>query len=258
MRLTFLGTGTSFGVPVVGCGCAVCRSGDPRDRRTRSGALVEFDDGGALLVDAPPELRLQLVAAGVARLDAVWLTHSHADHLHGLDDLRIFSLRSGEDLDLHLAEEHADEVRRRFAYVFDGSHPHPGTSKPRLRLRPFAPGEAPTILGREVRPVAVPHGAMTVYGLRVGPLGYVTDGKRLTAQALDVLQGVEVLVLNALWWGDPHPTHFNVEEALEAARTVGARRTYLTHLTHRSSHADLERSLPDDVRPAYDGLRVEL
>ncbi|NNF39657.1 MAG: MBL fold metallo-hydrolase [Gemmatimonadetes bacterium] len=257
MRLTFLGTGTSFGIPVVGCGCAVCRSTDPRDRRTRSGALVE-DGERTLLIDAPPELRLQLLAAGVVRLDAVWLTHPHADHLHGLDDLRIFTVRSGRDLPLHLAEDHVSDVRSRFSYVFDGTEAPVGTSKPRLRLDPFV-GDAPIDLpiGR-VRPVAVPHGDMTVYGLRVGSLGYVTDGKRLPTEALKALAGVETLVLSALWWGDPHPTHFNIDEAVEAARVVGARRTYLTHLTHRVGHEELAERLPPDVQPAYDGLSVDL
>ena len=257
MRLTFLGTGTSFGVPVVGCGCTVCRSADPRDRRTRSGALIEHADR-TLLVDASPELRLQLLAAGAARIDAVWLTHPHADHLHGLDDLRIFTVRSGRDLPLHLARAHVADVRSRFAYVFDGVEAPVGTSKPRLRLEPFDGPDAVDLPVGPVRPVAVPHGEMTVYGLRVGSLGYVTDCKRLPEAALEALEGVETLVLSALWWGDPHPTHFNIEEAISAARVVGARRTYLTHLTHRVGHADLERRLPPDVRPASDGLAVDL
>jgi phosphoribosyl 1,2-cyclic phosphate phosphodiesterase len=211
-----------------------------------------------LLVDAPPELRLQLLDAAVQRLDAVWLTHPHADHLHGLDDLRIFTVRSGRDLPLHLARAHVADVQTRFAYVFDGVDAPVGTSKPRLRLEPFDDGgEIDLPIGR-VRPVAVPHGDMAVFGLRVGSLGYVTDGKRLPEEALEALVGVETLVLSALWWGDPHPTHFNIEEAIAAARTVGARRTYLTHLTHRVGHADLERRLPPDVRPAYDGLAVDL
>ncbi len=257
MKLTFLGTGTSFGVPVVGCGCAVCASIDGRDRRSRSGALLEFG-GRQLLIDAPPELRLQLLAADVARLDAVWITHPHADHVHGLDDLRAFSMRSGQDLPVYIAPAHADDLRRRFAYVFDGVEPPPGTTKPRLRLQPFDPSASVRLFDHDVIPVPVPHGDLTVFGLRVGPLGYVTDGKRLSDEALVSLAGVEVLVLNALWWGDPHPTHFNIEEAIAAARVVGARRTFLTHLTHRSSHVDLERRLPPDVRPAYDGLVVDL
>jgi phosphoribosyl 1,2-cyclic phosphate phosphodiesterase len=257
LRLTFLGTGTSFGVPVVGCGCDVCRSTDTRDRRTRSGALIE-EGGRTLLVDAPPELRLQLLDADVQRLDAVWLTHPHADHLHGLDDLRIFTVRSGRDLPLHLAHAHVDDVRSRFAYVFDGVEAPVGTSKPRLQLEPFDGVAAVDLPIGRARPVAVPHGELTVYGLRVGSLGYVTDCKRLPEAALEALAGVETLVLSALWWGDPHPTHFNIEEAVAAARVVGARRTYLTHLTHRVAHGGLELRLPPDVRPAYDGLTVDL
>lgn len=257
MKLTFLGTGTSFGVPVVGCGCRVCRSTDPRDQRTRTGALIEVDDR-TLLIDAPPELRLQLVAAGVARLDEVWITHPHADHLHGLDDLRIFSVRSGRDLPVHLAKEHADEVGRRFAYVFDGQPAPSGTTKPNLRMRPFGDTDDVSVVGTTARPLPVPHGSMTVYGLRIGPVGYITDGKRLPPPVLEALRGVEVLVLNALWWGDPHPTHFNVEEAVEAALAVGAPRTYLTHLTHRVGHAELEARLPAGIQPAHDGLVVHL
>ncbi len=256
MRLTFLGSGTSFGVPVVGCGCRVCRSSDARDRRLRSGALIEADEG-TLLIDASPELRLQLLAADVARLDAVWLTHPHADHLHGLDDLRIFTLKSGRDLPLHLSRDHLDDVRTRFDYVFDGSEPPVGTSKPRLRLEPFSGSETVRLLGRDVVPLPVPHGPMTVFGLRIGSIGYITDGKRLSAEVLRALEGIDVLVLNALWWGDPHPTHFNVEEAIAAAQAVGAPRTFLTHLTHRVAHAELERRLPDGIAPAYDGLVVD-
>ncbi|NNK63731.1 MAG: MBL fold metallo-hydrolase [Gemmatimonadetes bacterium] len=230
---------------------------DPRDRRTRSGALLEIG-GGTLLIDAPPELRLQLLGAGVERLDAVWITHPHADHLHGLDDLRIFSVRSGRDLDVHLAAEHLDEVRDRFLYAFEDAPAIPGTSRPRLRLRGHDGASPIPMVGESVTPLPVPHGPMTVFGLRVGSLGYVTDGKQLTPRTLEGLRGVETLVLSALWWGDPHPTHFNIEEAIEAARVVGARRTWLTHLTHRASHADLERRLPPDVRPAHDGLTVQL
>lgn len=258
MRLTFLGTGTSFGVPVIGCDCPTCTSSDPRDRRTRNGALVELPEG-RLLVDAPPELRLQLLDAGVGRVDAVWITHPHADHVHGLDDLRVFSVRGRAPLPTYLGEEHVDDMARRFPYVFDpATHVPPGTSRPQLDVRPFD-GTAPVdVLGASLTPLAVPHGPMTVYGFRVGALGYVTDGKRLPPEALERLEGVEVLVLNALWWGRPHPTHFNVEEAVEAAEQVGARQTYLIHLTHRVRHAELEARLPDGIRPAYDGLSLEV
>lgn len=258
MRLRFLGTGTSFGVPVVGCDCPTCTSDDPRDRRTRSGALVELE-GGTLLVDAPPELRLQLLASASTRVDAVWITHTHADHIHGLDDLRIFSLKSGSGLPLHVAREHAGELTSRFSYVFDDAvEPPRGTSKPHLELRPFTPGGPVSILGADVHPLELPHGPMTVYGFRVGPLGYVTDAKEVPPAALAALEGVRVLVLNALWFGKPHPTHLTVEEAVEVARAVGAEQTWITHLTHRVRHRELAAWLPDGIAPAHDGLVVEI
>lgn len=257
MRLTFLGTGTSFGVPVVGCGCDVCTSADPRDRRGRHGALLELP-GGRLLVDTPPELRVQLLREGVERVDAVWLTHPHADHLHGFDDLRVFTTRLRVTLPTHLAREHADEVRERFPYVFSDFEPPAGTTKPRIRLRPFEVGGPVEILGASFVPLALPHGPMTTYGFRVGSLGYVTDAKEIPGPALERLRGVDTLVLNALWWGKPHPTHFNIEEAVAAAERVGARRTFLVHLTHRVGHQALLDALPSHVRPAHDGLTLEL
>ena len=257
MRLTFLGTGTSFGIPVVGCDCGTCTSGDSRDRRGRHGAVVTLP-GGNLLVDTPPELRLLLLQAGVESVDAVWYTHLHADHLHGIDDLRIFSLRTGRTLPAYVPAECSDELRSRFRYIFDESHwVAPGTAIPDIDLVPFGAGVVP-ILGAEVHPLPVPHGSLTVYGFRVGGLGYVTDGKRLPEAVVGTLEGVDTLVLNALWWGEPHPSHFNVEEAIEVARTVGARRTYLTHLTHRVLHSELLNDLPDGMEPAFDGLSVEV
>lgn len=258
MRLTFLGTGTSFGVPVVGCDCATCTSDDPRDRRTRNGALVELP-GGRLLVDTPPELRLQLLRAGVASVDAVWITHIHADHVHGMDDLRIFSARQRRALPAHVPARYVDELRQRFRYIFDRSvQPPRGTTKPQIDLLPFD-GRGPVpVLGEELIPVEVPHGSAPVFGFRAGPLGYVTDAGSLPPAARDILSGVRVLVLNALWSGPSHPTHMTVEEAVEAAAAVGAERTFLIHLTHRVRHRELLESLPDGVEPAYDGLTVEV
>lgn len=257
MKLTFLGTGTSFGVPVVGCDCAACTSTDPRDRRTRHGALLELPEG-RLLVDTPPELRLQLLAAGVGRVDAVWFTHMHADHIHGIDDLRVFTVRRG-DMPAYVAAEYRPKLERHFEYIFDDSvKPPAGSSKPGVRLHEFVTGETQEILGASLTPVEVPHGAATVYGFRVGALGYVTDAKTLPDETFEVLRGVDVLVLNALWFGKTHGSHFNIEEAIEASRRVGARRTYLTHLTHRVTQAELDERLPDGVLAAYDGLTVEI
>lgn len=258
MKLRFLGTGTSFGVPVLGCRCDTCTSPDPRDRRTRHAALIEWDDT-RLLVDTPPELRLQLLEAGVDSLDAVWFTHAHADHIHGIDDLRAFTALRGQRFDVFVPRGDADLFFRRFPYIFDPSiRAVEGTSKPILTLTEVADGEPVEVGEQAVVPLAVPHGPMTVFGLRVGGLGYITDAKRLSASVMESLRGVDVLVLNALWFGNPHPTHFNVEEACEVAARVGARATYLTHLTHRSRQAELDERLPDGVYAAYDGLTVEV
>jgi phosphoribosyl 1,2-cyclic phosphate phosphodiesterase len=259
VRLTFLGTGTSFGIPVVGCGCTVCASSDPRDQRTRHSALISWENGRNVLVDTPPELRLQLVRAGVSGVDAVWFTHLHADHLHGIDDLRIFSLRSKESVPAYASRDARSVLERRFDYIFDRSiSPESGSSKPQVSLHTLEAGRPRALAGACFVPIEVPHGSLRVFGFRVGDLGYVTDAKRLPPEAVEALAGVSVMVLNALWWGDPHPTHFNIEEALKTARQVGAKRTFLTHLTHRVSHKDLSSRLPPGVFAAYDGLTVEI
>jgi phosphoribosyl 1,2-cyclic phosphate phosphodiesterase len=257
VRLTFLGTGTSFGVPVVGCDCRTCTSTDPRDRRTRHGAVVETA-AGRLLVDTPPELRLQLLATGITSIDAIWFTHVHADHVHGIDDVRIFTVKRG-DMAAYVASEYRSLIEEHFRYIFDPKvRPPEGSSKPQVRLHEIAVGRPVEIVGRTFIPLVVPHGDCAVYGFRTGGLGYVTDAKLLPSAAVDTLRGVEVLVLNALWFSKPHASHFNIEEAIEAARVVGARRTYLTHLTHRVKHSELEERLPEGVYPAFDGLTVEI
>lgn len=258
MKLRFLGTGTSFGIPVAGCGCVTCTSADPRDRRTRHGALLE-DGGTTLLVDTPPELRLQLVAARVGRVDAVWYTHCHADHTHGVDDLRAFSVRRSGALPVYAGRDCAAILRSRFDYVFDPTvQPLEGTTKPDAELRILEPFRETEIAGMRLLPVPVPHGSVETLGFRAGGLGYITDAKRLPEGTREALAGVRVLVLNALWYGRPHPTHFNVEEAVAEAARIGAERTYLTHLSHHVRHAELERDLPAGVFPAYDGLCIEI
>jgi phosphoribosyl 1,2-cyclic phosphate phosphodiesterase len=258
VKLIFLGTGTSFGVPQIGCGCEVCRSSDPRDKRTRSGALVETDAGKRILIDTPPELRLQLIAAHVDCVDAILFTHEHADHIHGIDDVRALSVRNKSALHMYGPEETVRTLEQRFAYIFDERmRPLPGTTKPEGDLTTLVAGVPTEIAGERVVPIAVPHGHTMVFGYRIGALGYVTDAKRLPAEALEALRGVRVLVLNALFWRE-HPTHMSVPEAIETARTVGAERTYLTHLTHDNFHAKLEAALPPGIFPAYDGLVVEI
>ena len=255
--MRFLGTGTSFGIPVVGCDCDVCGSDDPRDRRTRHGVLIE-DEGRHLLVDTPPELRLQLLEAGIRNVDGVFLTHPHADHVHGIDDLRIFTLRSERPLPVHVAEEHADEIRARFPYIWSDEEAGPWSSVPDLELVPFRDREPFRAAGFHPTPVGFPHGSYRSYGFRLGDLALIVDAKRVPPDAVELLSGVRVLIVNALWFGNPHPTHFNVEEALEVAERLGARRTYLTHLTHRLRHDRLVERLPEGVEPAHDGLEIEV
>lgn len=257
MQLTLLGTGTSMGIPQIGCDCTVCRSDDPRDRRTRSGAVVDTGRG-RILIDTPPELRLQLLAAGIDRIDAVLYTHLHADHVHGIDDLRSFSQLQRTTLPLYGPDETLDHIGIAFRYIFDSSVvPVEGTSKPRLALHPLQAGTTHDIAGAAVTAMQFTHGTATVFGYRIGALGYVTDVKRVDDAAREMLRGVEVLVLSALWWR-PHPTHLSIDEAIATAREIGAARTILTHLTHETGHRELARRLPAGVEPGHDGMTVEV
>jgi phosphoribosyl 1,2-cyclic phosphate phosphodiesterase len=257
VKLTFLGTGTSYGIPQLGCHCAVCRSPDPRDKRNRVGAVVE-SHGVRILIDTPPELRLQLIAAGIDRVDAVLFTHQHADHTHGIDDLRAITNRLPAPLPIYGPAETLDDLKHKFRYIFDDSmRPIPGTSKPEGRAHVVESGVPFSIGGVEVIPVRVPHGAVTVFAYRIGPLAYITDAKSLPTEAIELLRGASVLVVNALFRTE-HPTHLSLAEAIGISRLVGAERTYLTHLTHDNFHADLEAELPRGISPAFDGLTIRI
>lgn len=258
MKMTVLGTGTSFGVPQVGCSCDTCTSSDSRDRRTRVAAVFENDDGAErLVVDTPPEFRLQLVDNGIPDVAAVLYTHDHADHVHGIDDLRAVSVRTGK-LPLYGPEEVLERVRKRFSYIFDdGVRPPPGTSKPKLSTHPLEPGVPVSIAGMRVVPLECDHGDMRVFGYRVGDFGYLTDVKAVSDASLELLVGVRVLVLNALF-EEPHPTHLSIPESVALAQKIKAEKTFLTHLTHRLRHSELEDRLPEGIAPAFDGLTVTL
>ena len=236
----------------------MCRSTDSRDKRTRVGALVETNGGTHILIDTPPELRLQLIAAGASRVDAILFTHDHADHVHGIDDIRALSDQSDVPIDMYGPPDSMARLVNRFAYIFDDSiRPLPGTSKPEGRAHPIPAGKTFRIGDVDVMPVSVPHGPATVYAYRIGNLGYITDAKELPDDAVRAFRGVDVLVLNALF-RTPHPTHLSVSEAVSAAQKIGARQTWLTHLTHRTGHAELEAELPPGIAPAFDGLTVQV
>jgi len=257
VRLTFLGTGTSFGIPQIGCSCAVCTSRDPRDKRNRTGVVVEAD-GATILVDTPPELRLGMVRAGIGAVDAVLYTHDHADHTHGIDDLRALSGHHRGTLPIYGPADALERIRLKFDYIFDPlARPIPGSSRPDVTLHPLEPGVEASVAGQKVLPLRFSHGPSDVFGYRIGPLAYLTDVKTVPAAERAALRGLDVLVLNALFHRS-HPTHLSIPEAVEAARAIGARRTYLTHLTHETAHASLLAELPPAVEPAYDGLVVEI
>lgn len=219
---------------------------------------METDAGRRILIDTPPELRLQLVAAGVASVDAVLFTHDHADHTHGIDDVRAFTARTAEPLAMYASAATAATLTRKFAYIFDDAmRALPGTFKPEGRLRTIVEHETVAIAGADVTPVRVPHGQAEVFAFRIGDLAYVTDAKCVPEVALARLRGARVLVVNALF-RTPHPTHLSIPEALDVVAAVGAERAYLTHLTHRYGHAELEAELPSHIRPAHDGLVVHV
>ncbi len=253
MRVTFLGSGTSHGVPMIGCGCAVCRSTDPRDNRLRPSILIEPGDGGVLLVDTAPDFRTQALRYGVVRVDAVLFTHPHADHILGLDETRRFNTLQGCAIPCYGDPATIAEVRRVFAYAFESRQE--GGGVPRLELRPVT---GPFGVGRTVvTPVPVMHGELPIYGYRVGAFAYLTDCSAVPDSSWPLLEGVRTLVIDALRHR-PHPTHFTVAQAIEVAARVGAERTLLTHIAHDLGHAETSVRLPPGVELAYDGLIVEV
>lgn len=252
MRARFLGTGGSFGVPMVGCSCAVCTSPDPRNQRLRTSALVEIGDH-AVLIDTSPDLRTQALVNGISRVDAVLYTHDHADHTAGVDDLRVFNVRRGDNLQCYGYPDALDAIRRRFSYIF-GAEPTAG-SRPRLELCPI---RKPFYLwGEQVIPLDVYHGQQIIAGYRIGDLGYVTDASGLPGRSIEMLGGVRVLVLNALRH-QPHPMHLGLHQAVELATEIGAESTYFIHMGHELDHAATEARLPDGMHLAYDGLTLDL
>ena len=252
VELLFLGTGTSAGVPMIGCKCDVCTSADPRDKRTRPSVVISYDNI-RVLVDTTPELRLQCVANGVDRIDALVFTHGHADHIMGLDDVRRFNYVKGGPLDAWADVRTHKILDRCFGYALKEPEPQMKVFRPHLVRRviegPFEIG------GARWTPVPLMHGDMPVLGFRVGNLAYCTDVSFIPDASFDLLQDLDVLVLDALQY-KRHVTHFSVEEAIEAARRIGARQTLFTHIAHSLPHELTNRALPEGMRLAYDGQVV--
>jgi phosphoribosyl 1,2-cyclic phosphate phosphodiesterase len=250
MRVTFLGTGTSTGVPVVSCRCRVCTSTKPRNQRLRQSVLIEM--GGLFgLIDTTPDLRLQLLRNPIPRLDFILFTHSHSDHLMGLDDIRPFNFRQREPLLAYASTPTAKAIRRAFSYIWD-DRSQIGGGKPQLDLREVA--EPFTHDGIEIVPIPVAHGDWTILGFRIGRFAYITDTNGIPPSSMELLRGVEVLALDGLRPAPRHPTHFTIDEAVACAQQIGARETWLIHLTHEVDHDELEAELPPGIRLAYDEL----
>jgi phosphoribosyl 1,2-cyclic phosphate phosphodiesterase len=252
VELRFLGTGTSAGVPMIGCHCAVCSSTDPRDKRTRPSVVISYRDT-CVLVDTTPELRLQSVANGVDRIDAVVFTHGHADHIMGMDDLRRFNYLKGGPLDVWADERTFKALGRCFGYAFVEPTPEMKLFRPHLLHRRI---EGPFQIGGVTwTPVPLLHGDLPILGFRVGKLAYCTDVSAIPEPSFELLRNLDVLVLDALQW-KRHVTHFSVEEAMDAAKRIGAKQTLFTHIAHALSHEETNKLLPDNMQLAYDGQRV--
>jgi phosphoribosyl 1,2-cyclic phosphate phosphodiesterase len=252
LNVTFLGTGTSHGVPMIGCDCATCRSTDPRDRRLRPSVLIETDDGKAILVDAGPDLRAQALTYRIRRIDAIVFTHGHADHILGLDEVRRYNAMQKQPMACFADEETVRDIRRMFGYVFDPRTPKGGGIP---LVETFTIG-GPFCVGRqEITPVPILHGARPILGVRVGRFAYLTDCNGIPDSSLPLLADLDVLVIDALR-ERPHPTHFSLSEAIEATRRIAPARAYFTHMCHDLPHEATCRRLPAGMELAYDGLVV--
>jgi phosphoribosyl 1,2-cyclic phosphate phosphodiesterase len=239
---------------MIGCDCSTCRSEDPRDTRLRPSLLIRGDRGTCVLIDAGPDLRLQALTHRLARVDAIAFTHGHADHILGLDDVRRFNMLMGRPMKLYGDAITLDEIRRTFAYVFDPATPRGGGLPhldPTLIEGPFEVGEVPVL------PVPLWHGARQILGFRVGRFAYLTDCSAIPDSSWSLLEGLDVVVLDALRHR-PHPTHFSLDQAIAAARRIGARQTYFTHMCHDLPHAATCATLPDGIALAYDGLQLDV
>lgn len=253
MKITFLGTGTSHGIPVIGCTCAVCTSDNPKNSRNRTGVWLREPEGPSTVLDVSSEFRVSALRYGLTHLDFVLLTHGHSDHVSGLDDLRVFSQRGGKATTLYSNAATLADIRERFAYAFGPAKAY-GGGVPQYELReaagPFREGPW------EITPLPVMHGPEPILGYRVNDFAFVTDVTVIPESTLDLMRGLDVLALDCLR-RTPHSTHLSLPQAIEYALRIKARRTYFIHLAHELEHEETERELPEGIRVAYDGLELE-
>ena len=252
MNITILGSGTSTGVPEIGCTCEVCTSADPKDCRTRTSVLVE-SDGVNILLDCGPDFRQQMLSVPFSKLNAVLLSHEHYDHVGGIDDLRPFC-RFGE-IPIYADQLTIEQLQQRMPYCFK-ENPYPGV--PSIVLKMAFPGEVFTINGLDVLPIRVMHGKLPILGYRIGRFAYITDMSRMPEESYEMLKDLDVLVMNALRI-KPHPTHQNLQEAIAVAERINAHETYFIHMSHHIGlHTDISGSLPSNMHFAWDGLKLSL
>ena len=254
MKFTFLGTGTSQGIPVIACDCEVCQSPDPKDKRTRTAGMVEMD-GKFVVIDTGPDFRAQMLREKVKRMDGVVFTHPHKDHIAGMDDIRSFNFRQRRDMDVYANELTLTALKREFYYVFEEIK-YPGVPSVVVHeieeLVPF------TVAGMEWLPIPVLHYRMPVFGYRIGDFAYITDANHIPERSMEQLPGLKVLVLNALR-KKKHLSHFTLEEAIEIVQILKPERAYFTHLSHlMGTHAEVSKLLPPGIEIAYDGLTIEI
>ncbi len=254
LNITFLGTGTSQGVPVIACDCEVCKSSDAKDKRLRSSVLIESDNT-SIIIDTGPDFRQQMLREGVQKLTAVILTHSHKDHLAGLDDIRAFNFKQKKDMDLYARKECIERVEIEYDYVF-ANKKYPGV--PSIQTIEISENDSFKIGDLEIIPIMVWHYKMPVLGFRIGDFTYITDANRIEAKELDKIKGSKVLVLNALQKTE-HISHFTLQEAIELAQDVNAKQTYFTHISHKlGMHEEEDSRLPKGINLASDGLKISL
>jgi phosphoribosyl 1,2-cyclic phosphate phosphodiesterase len=254
LTITVLGSGTSAGVPMIGCHCPVCSSTDPRDRRTRPSIAVSYA-GHTVLIDTTPELRLQACAVGLDRIDAVVYTHAHADHIFGLDDVRRFNTILGHPLPLYARPEALATLRQAFPYAFAPRHDELSQGMYRPELAPVEIAGPFSLFDQTWTPIEMPHGRFNVLGYRIGNFAYCTDCHEIPPAQQAKLEGLDVLVIDALR-PRPHPTHLSFEQAEALIAQLRPKRAYFTHLAHDVSHAQIESKLPPHIRVLYDGLRL--